>query len=460
MITAISNFKENDSKVNSIKQIKDNLIYNKQHADNFINSKKLNQISFKGNLSKVGKNLLGDVSSNLGKKITRIVEESSDLIKNIIRKINKENELPFTSKPLIAATENDESIISKALKLLADPQVPESNKSVISEKLSELRVMQKMPQNLTPTSATALDTANMKAGWAKDNVIKLAEESETKITNSGHSVGYDDIDEKTGKLTYSGRQKVSNPKKSLHHHDDFNDNSDNLNQHNGLNHNGQTSFGGDGNNVEHARMDDFAVHGDGTMAFDSLSDTHGLGTDLTSGKPDLKGLGNSFLDHSSNAFEGLSEAASKHEVLAGAIDGISNIADNPALQGVLSEVLPGTKFLEPLKNLKDGKIDKALVGGATRAGEIALTVFVGPVKLVLAGLGGVAGTISRLAGNKGEGTGFFGGASAVSKLWGKGREAIEDGILGTEKADPVAIARKQREAYESGTAQIVNNKKQ
>jgi len=240
--------------------------------------------------------------------------------------------------------------------------------------------------------------------------------------------------------------------KELKHHEDFDDNSDNLNN----NHHGTTSFRGDGGNLEHSSMDDFATHGDGTTAFDSLSDTHGLSIDLASGNPNLNGLGSSALEHGTNALNNFSEVAEKHDALAGALDGISNVTehlDNPVFQGILAEVLPGTKFLKPAKDLIDGKIEKAVVGTGTRAGEILIA----PVKLIWAGLGGVAGTISRLAGNKGKGTGFFGGVNAASKMWGKGREAVEDFILDETKADPLALARKQREAYEKGTEQIVND---
>jgi len=428
MITAISSSKEKSLSIN-----KNN--YTKQYIDTPINPASLNRIAFKGNLTKVGKNLLGDVGNNLGKKIMRLSEESLDSIKTIIRKITKENDLPFTTKSIVAATAGDESIISKALKLLADPQVPESNKSVIRDKLAELRVMQKTPQNLTPNSATNLDLANMKAEWAKNDVIKLAGDSEAAIEKAGHSVGYGDVDPKTGKLTYGGQQKVNHPNKSLHHHDDFDNNPDNLTN----NHHSTTSF-----------------RGDGATAFDPVSDTHSLGTDLTSGKPDLKGLGNSAWADSTNAFEGLSEMAGRHDALAGALDGITNLTDhldNPILQGTLAEVLPGTKFLKPGKDLIDGKIEKAVVGTSTRLTEIVIA----PVKLAWAGLGGIAGSISRLAGNKGKGTGFFGGVNAASRMWGKGREVVEDFILDETKADPLALAKKQREAYEQGTNQIVND---
>lgn len=40
--------------------------------------------------------------------------------------------------------------------------------------------------------------------------------------------------------------------------------------------------------------------------------------------------------------------------------------DNPVLEGVAAELLPGTKFLKPGKDLIDGDYEKATVGTLTR----------------------------------------------------------------------------------------------
>ncbi len=162
-----------------------------------------------------------------------------------------------------------------------------------------------------------------------------------------------------------------------------------------------------------------------------------------------------FLDHSSNTFEGLSGSAETHGGFVGALGDITHLTDhldNPILQGTLAEVLPGTKFLKPGKDLLDGKIDKAVIGTGTRLTEMAIA----PVKLGWAALGSLAGGVSKyVLGNKGKGTGFVGGFTSASKMWGKGREAVEDFILDETKADPLALARKQREVYEQETKQII-----
>lgn len=457
MITAIVGFKENSSKINSGKQVQNNPIYNKQFKGGSINLKQSKQISFKGKFLNIDKNLLGDVSSNLGKKSTRIAEEALDSIKSAIRKIIRKNELPFTEKPLIAASVGDKSIIETSYTLLADDKVPEAYKKVIRKGLAELEVLNKTPQHLTENSAKNLDKANQAAKWAKQDVIDLTEASETRIENSGHNVEYGDIDEKTGELTRIGQSKINNPKHALHYHDDFNTNPHNLNDHSH-----QVYFGSSGSNVESTGMDDFLNGSHNAGSFDFMSNPQGIGTDLTDlslEMPGLNGLGTEALEYSTNTLETFSGVVEKHSVLTGVLEGVSDIAeklDNPVLQGVLAEVLPGTKFLKPAKDAIDGKFDKAIVGTMTRAGEF----FIAPVKLAWAGLGGLAGTISRLAGNKGKGTGFFGGINASSKMWARGREAVERFILDEEKVDPLEIARKQRKAYEEGTEQIVNGIKQ
>ena len=97
-------------------------------------------ISFKG-LNKIGEEIIGEQGAELkkkfSKKIIRFVEESLDSIKNIIRKIKKENDLPFTNKPLIAAASYDDSCkysILEAKKLLDNDQVPDNAKKEIKKR--------------------------------------------------------------------------------------------------------------------------------------------------------------------------------------------------------------------------------------------------------------------------------------------------------------------------------------
>ena len=424
MITAISSSKEKSLNIN-----KNN--YTKQYINTPINPASINRIAFKGNLTKVGKNLLGDVGNNLGKKFTRLSEESLDSIKNIIRKITKENDLPFTTKSLIAATAGDESIISKALKLLADPQVPESNKSVIRDKLAELRVMQKTPQNLTPNSATNLDLANMKAEWAKNDVIKLAGDSEAAIEKAGHSVGYGDVDPKTGKLTYGGQQKVNHPNKSLHHHEDFDNNTDNLN-----NHHDRTSFGSDGNSPEHTNMDDFINNSHNAGAVDSIPNTHEIGTDLSYENLNFNGSGSQALEHSTNALNHLSDLAEKHDIVSDALDGVSDVAEKVAdIPGaeLAGGIFLGVKFAPAIKAALDGDFEKAGVKTFTRAVDTLLVPVKWGKSVVVGTLKGISLKAKHI---KSESTGVLKGINNELKKWTKGRNNIEDEMLGVEKLTP------------------------
>ncbi len=171
------------------------------------------------------------------------------------------------------------------------------------------------------------------------------------------------------------------------------------------------------------------------------------------------GLDLDSLGHGGIFFESLSEAAEKSDALSDVLEKFSDVAEklnNPILQGTLAEILPGTKFIKPVIDLTNGKVDKALVGAGTRA----LEILIAPVKLAWAGFGGIAGTISRLAGNKGKGTGFFGGVNAASKMWAKARDTAEDFVIDAEKIDPLDIAKKRREAYEAGTEKIVKDIKE
>ena len=126
---------------------------------------------------------------------------------------------------------------------------------------------------------------------------------------------------------------------------------------------------------------------------------------------------------------------------------VADMLDNPVLTGVVAELLPGTKFFKPAKDLFDGDFGKAAIGTASRAGEI----LVSPVKLGWAAFGALSGTVSWLAGNRGEGTGFFGGAKRASLMWANGRNKLENTILDREEPDPNAKQVLLRNAYERAT---------
>ena len=125
--------------------------------------------------------------------------------------------------------------------------------------------------------------------------------------------------------------------------------------------------------------------------------------------------------------------------------------DNPILEGVAAELLPGTKFFKPGKDLIDGDSEKATVGALTRVGEFA----VAPVKLSWAAFGAMAGGISWLAGNRGEGVGLIGGFKKASHMWANGRNKLENTIIERETPDPDAQQALMRDAYESYTNDYV-----
>ena len=126
---------------------------------------------------------------------------------------------------------------------------------------------------------------------------------------------------------------------------------------------------------------------------------------------------------------------------------VAEMLDNPVLTGVVAELLPGTKFLKPAKDLMDGDIEKAAVGTASRAGEI----LVSPVKLGWAALGAVAGGIYWLAGKRGGGVGLIGGFKKASHMWANGRNKLENTILDREEPNPNAKQILLRNNYERST---------
>jgi len=102
--------------------------------------------------------------------------------------------------------------------------------------------------------------------------------------------------------------------------------------------------------------------------------------------------------------------------------------DLPVIGAVAAELLPGTRFLKPMKDLADGDTKKAAVGTATRIGEI----FLAPLKLGYAAMVGICSEAYKLAGIDEDYTGFVNGVKLASKNWAETRDEIEDTILGRE----------------------------
>lgn len=197
MISAIPKFKENNLTVNSVKQIKRTPAYN-YNLISTANSTKSNQIAFKGNLTKISKNVLGDVSSKFGGKVKRFGEEAAESARGLFRKLKGKEELPFTEKPITCEMETNEK-------------------------------MQKELEKKTKE-------------WT--DVKFRREDSEKAITDNGGSVSSGDINS-SGYLTTSGKKKAG-----LSHHDDFDNNADGLN-----NNHDKTSFRGNEDGVKNSDTD-------------------------------------------------------------------------------------------------------------------------------------------------------------------------------------------------------------
>lgn len=221
MITAIVGFKENSSKINSGKQIQDNPIYNKQFKGSSINLKQSKQISFKGNLS-----------SSLGKKITRIAEEIVDSTKGILRKLKVNKELPTTEKPMCLFGQNVANIMND-----------------MNGKL-----------------------ANLADQLKKQKITKSDYDAKVKEVHDY----YDPIiDSNPPSSITSGDVRKAQPK-SIKHHEDFDTSPNNLD-----NHSHQVYFGSSGSNVESTGMDDFLNGSHNAGSFDFISNPQGIGSFLS-----------------------------------------------------------------------------------------------------------------------------------------------------------------------------------
>jgi len=384
MITAISNFKGNDAKANSIKRIKENPSYIKQSVDDFVNSRQTNQISFKGNLSKASKNLLENVGSNLGKKITRIAEEAAQSVKIFFRQLNVKDELPFTEKPLI---------------------LPAS--------FNELEVK----EELHPSSVLSIFD-HTKSALKKVNVTIDANDK-LMFTDAGHltSHGANELADQIMQQVNSG---TLNPTEAL-------------NQLNKINAHtlGSTSF-----DLTDAISDVKEMLKKTDIPFGASSDTHEIGTDLSYENLDFNHSGSQTLEDSTDALSHLSDIAEKHDIVSDSLDGVSDtvekIADIPGAE-ILGGILIGAKFAPAIKAALDGDFEKAGVKTTTRVVDTLLT----PVKWVKSGvLGTIKGISLKAKHIKSESTGVLRGINTELKKWTKGRNNIEDEMLGIKKSTP------------------------
>ena len=118
MILAVSSFNKNS--YNNFVNVTN---VSNQPKNRFISLKQVMPIAFTGNLTKLGKNLIGDESAKLGGKAKRFVEEITQSIGSTLRKWTGGNELPLTKKPLIAAgyPENTANFLNELSNLGIDP---------------------------------------------------------------------------------------------------------------------------------------------------------------------------------------------------------------------------------------------------------------------------------------------------------------------------------------------------
>ncbi len=157
MITAISNFNGHNSKVNSANYNSGNETRkannSSQVIDSFANSK---QVSFKGNLAKVGENLLGDAGSKIGGKVRRLGEGIMEAASGAFRKLVGKNELPISDKAVIAPTVKDDSLLKKAQELFDKAPYHSSDRSKLDSVLSDPKYI-KGTDNLTPGYQSELE---------------------------------------------------------------------------------------------------------------------------------------------------------------------------------------------------------------------------------------------------------------------------------------------------------------
>ena len=136
--------------------------------------KSATQISFTGiNVSRIGKEVIGDTNSKVGKKIVGLVEEATGSLKRIFRKLKGQDDLPYSEKPITCNMHTDEKMrIELEIKAKTDAEI-KSRK----------------------------------------------EDAEKAIKNAGHNVKDGDIDT-YGHPTIQGKEKISNPTRAHEHHEE------------------------------------------------------------------------------------------------------------------------------------------------------------------------------------------------------------------------------------------------
>ncbi|MFA7659342.1 MAG: hypothetical protein WCY19_07900 [Candidatus Gastranaerophilaceae bacterium] len=164
-VQAVQNFTTNNSKANvsnyGASNVMSKMGNSNQVADAFTKS---SQVTFKGNLAKVGENLLGDAGSKIGGKVKRLGEEATEIIGGAVRKIKGKDDLSISDKPITCNIQTND----------------------------------KMKAELEQNAKDWTDISGHKQA------------SEDAIKASGHDVSSGDIDQ-NGYLTTSGKDKVNDP---------------------------------------------------------------------------------------------------------------------------------------------------------------------------------------------------------------------------------------------------------
>lgn len=174
----------------------------------------------------------------------------------------------------------------------------------------------------------------------------------------------------------------------------------------------------------------------------NLTGFHGAPDDMQyktyEGNDDLYGGLDASIDHSS--LENIPEAPELDDMISEineldtAIGTLTDITENPLVAGVAAELLPGTRFIGPFKDLINGDFAKAIVGAGTRVCEIGLA----PFKLAWAAGGGITGGIIKMFNPEDKDVGFLKSFKDMSNLWAKGRDHLENAIIGRENPEKVA----------------------
>ncbi len=288
-----------------------------------------------------------------------------------------------------------------------------------------------------------------------NSILKNYDANKAKFEKAGLNFSNDCIDASTGKLNTNGNKIWNTYEKSK---DILKDNgvpdykiNDYINNNTGaINNSGKKAINFKGSEAEETRMHEDTDLGNTLVnsgleanEFDFVEEyiTPEMGEigdiDVL---PGIEDLGLNLADFDSLSFSDIAE-----------------ILDNPALGALAAEILPGTKFLRPLRDLQRGDGKKAVAGALFRTGEIA----VAPVKLLWTATGALNGLAFKLGGIEEEGfSGLIGGAKYAAESWSKGRDILENGLIGRENPESDLTPEQAYERYKKTREEAIKTIKE